>query len=81
MKAIVYTRWGPPEVLELHDREKPSPGPDDVLVRIHLVVLQQMLTSGKIVPAIDRSYPLADVADAVKYLIAGHARGKVVITV
>jgi len=46
-----------------------------------LIVLQQLLATGKVVPAIDRSYALADVADAIKYLIEGHARGKVVISV
>jgi NADPH:quinone reductase-like Zn-dependent oxidoreductase len=35
MKAIRYTRWGPPEVLELHDKEQPTPGPDEVLLQVH----------------------------------------------
>src|SRR6476469_416553 len=34
MTAILYTRWGPPDVLELHDTEKPAPGPDQVLLRV-----------------------------------------------
>jgi NADPH:quinone reductase-like Zn-dependent oxidoreductase len=46
-----------------------------------LVALQQLLETGKIAPVIDRTYPLADVAAAVSYLIAGHSSGKVVITV
>ncbi len=46
-----------------------------------LVVLQQLLANGTTVPAIDRSFPLEQVAEAVKYLIAGHASGKVVIRV
>jgi NADPH:quinone reductase-like Zn-dependent oxidoreductase len=46
-----------------------------------LLVLKQLLETGKVVPAIDRRYPLARVADAVNYLLAGHASGKVVITV
>jgi NADPH:quinone reductase-like Zn-dependent oxidoreductase len=45
-----------------------------------LLVLQELLATGKIVPAIDRRYPLRDVAEAVRYLEAGHARGKIVIT-
>ena len=45
-----------------------------------LMVLRELLEAGKVVPVIDRSYPLSDVAEAVRYLEAGHARGKVVIT-
>ena len=46
-----------------------------------LVFLRELLETGKIVPVIDRSYPLGDVAEAIRYLLQGHARGKVVITV
>jgi NADPH:quinone reductase-like Zn-dependent oxidoreductase len=43
--------------------------------------LKDLLAAGKIVPVIDRRYPLSAVAEAVRYLEEGHARGKVVITV
>ena len=46
-----------------------------------LVFLKDLLEDGKIAPVIDRRYPLSDVAEAVRYLEAGHAQGKVVITV
>jgi NADPH:quinone reductase-like Zn-dependent oxidoreductase len=46
-----------------------------------LVFLKGLLEAGKVVPAIDRSYPLDKVADAVRYVLEGHPRGKVVITV
>jgi NADPH:quinone reductase-like Zn-dependent oxidoreductase len=36
--------------------------------------------SRKVTPVIDRAYPLSDVPEAIRYLEAGHARGKVVIT-
>jgi NADPH:quinone reductase-like Zn-dependent oxidoreductase len=35
MKAIIHTRFGPPEVLELGDLEKPVPARDELLVRVH----------------------------------------------
>ena len=46
-----------------------------------LVLLKDLLETGKIVPIIDRRYPLSDVAEALRYLGEGHAQGKVVITV
>ena len=44
------------------------------------VLLKDFLAAGKIVPVIDRRYPLSGVAEALRYLEEGHARGKVVIT-
>jgi len=46
-----------------------------------LVIIQELLEAGKVVPVIDRSYPLSEVPEAIRYLETGHARGKVVITV
>ncbi|OGO38070.1 MAG: alcohol dehydrogenase [Chloroflexi bacterium RBG_16_57_11] len=48
--------------------------------REDLLVLKEMLEAGKIVPAIDRHYPLSETAEALRYLGTGHARAKVVIT-
>jgi NADPH:quinone reductase-like Zn-dependent oxidoreductase len=45
-----------------------------------LVILKELLEAGKIVPVIDRRYPLSEAAEALRYLGEGHARGKVVIT-
>jgi NADPH:quinone reductase-like Zn-dependent oxidoreductase len=45
-----------------------------------LLVLKELTESGKITPIIDRTYPLSEVPEAMRYLEAGHARGKVVIT-
>ena len=46
-----------------------------------LIVLKELIESGKLTPVIDRTYPLAEVPDAIRYLEEGHARGKIVITV
>ena len=46
-----------------------------------LVVLKELLESGKVRPVIDRTYPLSETAEAMRYLGTAHARGKVVITV
>src|SRR5687768_3459942 len=37
MKAIVFTKYGSPEVLELEEVEKPAPGDDEVLIRVRAV--------------------------------------------
>ena len=39
MKAVVYTRYGPPDVLRLADVETPAPKDDEVLVKVHAVSL------------------------------------------
>jgi NADPH:quinone reductase-like Zn-dependent oxidoreductase len=46
-----------------------------------LVVLKELIEAGKVTPVIDRTYPLSEVPEGIRYLEAGHARGKVVITV
>jgi NADPH:quinone reductase-like Zn-dependent oxidoreductase len=45
-----------------------------------LVFVKELLEAGKVVPVIDRRYPLNEVADAIRYLEDGHAQGKIVIT-
>jgi NADPH:quinone reductase-like Zn-dependent oxidoreductase len=46
-----------------------------------LVFVKELLEAGKVVPVIDRRYPLSETAEALRYLEEGHAQGKVVITV
>jgi NADPH:quinone reductase-like Zn-dependent oxidoreductase len=49
--------------------------------RHDLELLTDLIESGQIMPVIDRTYPLSATAEAMRYLEAGHARGKVVIRV
>ena len=53
--------------------EKPS--------RENLAALREIIESGALTPVVDRTYPLSDVPEAIRYLEVEHARAKVVITV
>ncbi|MGH3942105.1 MAG: NAD(P)-dependent alcohol dehydrogenase [Pseudonocardiaceae bacterium] len=46
-----------------------------------LIVLTELIESGKLTPALDRTYPLSETSAAIQYMQEGHVRGKVVITV
>jgi len=46
-----------------------------------LVFMKELLEAGKVVPVIDRRYPLSEIPEALRYLEEGHARGKVVIAI
>jgi NADPH:quinone reductase-like Zn-dependent oxidoreductase len=46
-----------------------------------LNVLADLMQSGKVTPVIDRTYPLSEIREAVRYVETGRARGKVIITV
>ncbi len=48
--------------------------------REDLSVLSDLMASGKVTPAIDRTYPLSQVPDAIRYWETGQVRGKVVIS-
>ncbi|MFJ8019502.1 NAD(P)-dependent alcohol dehydrogenase [Streptomyces sp. NPDC096311] len=47
----------------------------------NLAALRELAESGKLTPVIDRTYPLSEVPEAIRYLEVEHARSKVVITV
>ena len=66
-------------ILSLFGRQKMRP----VLAKEtkgDLETLRTMIEDGSITPVVDRTYPLADAADALRYLEQGHAAGKVVVT-
>ncbi|MFC9692136.1 NAD(P)-dependent alcohol dehydrogenase [Kribbella sp. NPDC056951] len=48
---------------------------------VDLQAMTELIETGKVVPAVDRVFPLAEAAAAIQYLIDGHVRGKVVIAV
>ncbi len=51
-----------------------KPNPDD------LKLMNEWMVAGKVQPVIDRCYPLEEAADAMHYIDAGHATGKVIVT-
>jgi len=70
LKAVVVSRFVSQKLLLFLARLKK----DD------LIVIRGLLEAGKVIPVIDRRYPLSEVPEAIRYLEEGHARGKVVIT-
>jgi NADPH:quinone reductase-like Zn-dependent oxidoreductase len=51
------------------------------LLKADLSVLGQLMQEGKVTPVIERQYPMSQTAEALAYLEAGHARGKIVISI
>ena len=51
------------------------------VTKADMVTLKELSEAGQIAPAIGRTYPLSETADAIRYVETRHARGKVVITV
>src|SRR5919197_1803146 len=49
--------------------------------RADLQALVELIDDGKLTPVIDRTYPLSEAPDAIRYLERGHPTGKVIITV
>lgn len=51
------------------------------VTRARLLELAALVEDGSVTPVVDRTYPLAETPDAMRYLMARHPRGKVVVTV
>jgi NADPH:quinone reductase-like Zn-dependent oxidoreductase len=46
-----------------------------------LATIAGLMQEGKVMPVIDRTYPLAEIVEAMTYLETGRARGKVIVTI
>jgi len=64
-----------PFVSQLPDLSFSIPSKKDVMA-----VLEEFLEAGKLTPMVDRTFPLSEVPEAMRYLQKGDARGKIVIT-
>jgi NADPH:quinone reductase-like Zn-dependent oxidoreductase len=62
----------------VRQRLRPLP---DAWTREDLLAVTELIAAGKVTPVIDRTFPLADTAAGLRHVEAGHARGKVVVTV
>ena len=71
LRAVVASRFGTQKLLAFTAH----------VTTEDLMVLKELAEGGKVTPVIDRTYPLSESPDAMRYLEAGHARGKVVIAV
>ena len=71
MRAVAYSPFASQKLITLMANESP----DD------LATIRDLLASGAITVPVERTFPLAKAADAVRHLEAGMARGKVVLTV
>jgi NADPH:quinone reductase-like Zn-dependent oxidoreductase len=71
IKAPILSLLRPQRIRVCNER----PGQDDLLV------LKELMESGKLTPVVGRTYPLGRVPEAISYFGEGHAEGKVVITV
>lgn len=67
--AVVLTRLGGPRLMPFITRSS----------RTDLLALADLVAAGKLRPVIERTYPLAEAAEAIRYVETGHARGKVIV--
>ena len=69
VKAPLLSLFVPQQIRICYER----PGQDDLLV------LKELIESGKLTPVVGRTYPLSQAREAISYFGEGHAEGKVVI--
>ncbi len=66
------SRWGKQKISQMPTAE---PNQKDLLF------IKDLLEKGELMPIIDRTYPLSQTADAIRYLETGRAKGKVIVVV
>ena len=66
--------------LSVFVRQLPKPNFSMPTKQDTMSVLRELLEAGKITPVIDRTYPLSEASEAIRYLMQGEPRGIVVIT-
>ena len=71
VKANLYSPFGPQKTRSFISLAKNE----------DLVVLKELIEAGDVTPIVDRTYPLSEAPDALRYVEQAHTRGKVVITV
>lgn len=90
MRAVVWTRYGPPEVLQLQDVPRPMPRDDEVLVRAASInswdnelldgVAQITVGGRRRPPHRILGCDIAETAEAFRYYREGRFTGKIVVT-
>jgi len=66
--------------LSLFVKQLPKPNFSMPSKKDTMAVFRELLEAGKITPVIDRTYPLSEVSEAIRYLMEGEPEGRVVIT-
>ena len=71
LRAVVANAFVPQRLRPLPSRQN----------RAELLAVTGHIEDGKLMPVVDRTYPLAETAEGLRTVEAGHARGKIVVTV
>jgi NADPH:quinone reductase-like Zn-dependent oxidoreductase len=71
LRAVALSRFVGQRLRMLASKERPE----------DLQTLRELIEAGKLTPVVDRTYPLPETPEAIRHLLRGHVRGKLVITV
>jgi NADPH:quinone reductase-like Zn-dependent oxidoreductase len=81
----VTTEYGPSIMLQMRMNSNPEgKRMVGILMKVDMgdmAILRELIEAGKVKPVIDRTYPLEELPDAHRYVEAGHAKGRVIITI